>query len=162
MRYISFKAGQYIAVNNEAKMVMIASINWEFKLFSQTLGSSGVRLTPVLYFQQPIETPSICVQLASGFGDSLFFSLRYGLDGNNKKTVKVCRLYKKDTSFEEEIVPINDSSAHLLIVRGESFAALGQSSVTYYNKGKPNIVKIPQIKESLLSCSFRRAGRDKK
>lgn len=118
LRYIFFKAGQYISVNNEAKMVMIASINWEFKLFSQTLGFSGVRLTPVLYFQQPISATSICVQLASGFGDSLFYSLRYGLDGNNKKTVKVCKLYKKDTSFEEEIIPISDTSAHLLIVRG--------------------------------------------
>jgi hypothetical protein len=124
---------------------MIAAINWEFRIYSQTLGFTGVRLNPLLYFQQPLESTSICVQLSTGNGESLFYSLRLGLEAG-KKTAKVYRLYKKDEAFEEEAIVLKDPSAHLMIARGDSFAALGQVYLTYFNKGKTSQIKIPQAK----------------
>lgn len=73
--------GHFISVNNEAKLVMIASANWQFKIYSQKLGYTGIKLNVVLSFQQPYENPSICLQLINGLNCStLFYSLRLGLD----------------------------------------------------------------------------------
>ncbi len=72
---------------------MIASATWQFKIYSQTLGFGGMRLQPLLAFQQPFNTPSVCLQLSPGGKDFLFYSLRSHVEGGRR--VKVHRIMKK-------------------------------------------------------------------
>ena len=97
--YINIYEGHYISVNKVAKVVMIASASWQFKIYMQALGYAGVRLEPLLYFQQPLNNVSICLQLESGYRDYLFYSLR-ACSENGKKRLKVHRITKKVQIFE--------------------------------------------------------------
>lgn len=60
--------------------------------------------------------------------------------------MKVHRITRKGQTFEEESIPLEDSSAHMLITReGDSFLAIGKQNATYYSNGKSSLVKLPQI-----------------
>lgn len=78
-------------------MVLIACANWEFKIYIQTLGYAGVRLESLLYYQQPYSNPSVCLQLAKGYAENLFYSLR--THSEQGKRVKVHVISKKGQSF---------------------------------------------------------------
>lgn len=71
-------SGQYMAVNNEAKMIAIASVQGECKVYSWKLGLTGFRLETIHYFKRsPMERISVYLALSPAYGaPHLFFSLR--------------------------------------------------------------------------------------
>jgi len=71
-------AGQYMAVNNESKLIAIASIHGDCKIYSWKLGLTGFRLDTLYYFKRsPVDQLSVYLQLAPAYGaPQLFFSLR--------------------------------------------------------------------------------------
>jgi hypothetical protein len=74
---------------------MIAAANWQFKLFLRDYAFTGIRLSPLLYFQQPMEMTSICLGLVAGAGNpSLFYSLRLSQTENGTVKKRVHKLIK--------------------------------------------------------------------
>jgi hypothetical protein len=86
-------------VNREARVVMIATATWEFKIYQITLGVQGLRLNSLLHYKQPVEVTSICMALQAGGKNALFYTLRLGME-EGERTTKVYRLYRKDNIFE--------------------------------------------------------------
>lgn len=159
-RLLSIYPGHYIAVNNEAKLVMIASANFEAKIYSRVLGYQGIRLSFAVSFgSTPLtNSPSICLQLVPGQGNtSLFYSLRKELKEGEKIT-KVYRVRKGQEEFEEEGSVIEDTTAHLMVPRGGegSYFVLGEKWLYFTNKGKLQQIKIPQSRASQQVSWWRR------
>ena len=59
---------------------MIATATWEFKIFQISLGVQGLRLNSLLHYKQPLEVTSICMALHAGKKNTLFYTLRLGMD----------------------------------------------------------------------------------
>ncbi len=80
-------------------MLMVASAAWQFKIYTQALGLGGMRLEPVLSYQQPLSSVSICHQLVSGGKEHYFYSLRATSEEGRRK-MQVHRISKKTEFFE--------------------------------------------------------------
>jgi len=80
---------------------MIAAANWEFKLYAREIGFTGIRLSPLLYFQQPYESINVCFGLVQGLANvSLFYSLRLSLGEGGIRRKRVHKLWKNQSQYE--------------------------------------------------------------
>lgn len=145
---------------------MIASVQWECKLYSRSVGVQGIRLIQVAHLRgsPEVERPSICIQLAVGSSNScLFYSLRQELN-ENEKVVKVYKLRRAQDQFEEQPLLLEDNSCHMLIPRSGdgNYFLLGEKFMYYSLKGKISQLKIPQPKPSLQATWWKRPLREKK
>jgi hypothetical protein len=153
-------------VNNEARLVCIASTHWDFKIYSRELGFQGMRLSALEQGRRSVEVDkiSVCLQLAPGFGNSSAF---YSLRAEMKDGAKVVKVYKMrrqaQSQFEEESFPVEDSTARLLIPRvgGNNFCLFGEKYAYCWSKGKVTQLKMAQPKASMPVTWWRRTLRDR-
>jgi hypothetical protein len=140
---------------------MIATATWEFKIYQVTLAAQGLKLTPLLHYKQPLESPSICISLKPGKKNTLFYTLRMGIE-EGEKTVKAYRLYRKDKVFEEEAISLHDKTTHLLMAKEEGFVAFAKEHIYYYRENKLSEIKVDPKYFGLFSCFFWRQVNEKK
>lgn len=132
---------------------MIATTIWEFRIYQITLGIQGLRLNSLLHYKQPMEVTSICMFLQAGKNNTLFYTLRMGMD-DGQKTTKVYRLYRKDNLFQEEAILLNDKTAHLLMIKDEGFVVFAKENIYYYRQNRLSEIKLDPKYFGIFSCFF--------
>ena len=164
-RYVSFDSGHYVAVNNDAKLVLIAAVDWECKLYTRTFSMHGMILTQIAHLRAPyeIDRPSICLHVSPSYGPSCsFYSLRSELK-EGQKQVKVYKVRRGQEEYEEEGVVLEDSSVNMVVGRsGDNFFVVGEKYIYYTVKGKLTQLKVPQSRPSLQVSCWKRPLREKK
>ena len=151
-----------LAVNTESSLLAMANPSWQLRLFSYKMGYRGLKLQPELYVAPSL--PTICLSLEPGLSAPvLFHSLRnYRLE--KEKEVHVHSIVRKgENQLEERDIAIEDSTAHMLIVRkGEgNFVVVGEDSLSSYWKGRLAVRKSLPTHKGLQATYFRRQ-RDRK